>query len=167
MEQRDAEELVGQLNSNYRMGLDFDEFGKKMWLRFMLEQNVILASDAVKRICGRQKDRPTIADIRQMIASIAGDRLAAAPALPEPKFVRELPAWVKGWLISRSRRDLRVWPEQKPGYDSMQREHSETRTFVWPEQILMPAEERAAYEDEGAHLSAAQLGTLLAGAMGI
>jgi len=167
MEQRDAEQLVGQLNSNYKMGLDYDEFGKRMWMRYMIEQDVLLASEAVKRVCGRQRERATIADIRQMVVAVASDRLAAAPALPEPQFTRELPGWVKGWLIGRSRRDYRVWPEQKPGYDSLQREHSGTRTHVWPEQNLMPAEDRAKYETEGAHLSASQIGSLLEAAVGI
>jgi hypothetical protein len=106
----------------------------------------------------------TPADFRGAMRNLRQNRSISTPALPESRFVREMPAWTKGWLIARyADGDMRVWPEQKEGYDQMQREHPYERTYVWGEQEIMPPDERAKYEERGSRLTAEQIAKLIRG----
>jgi len=71
-----------------------------------------------------------------------------------PDFVRKVPAWVKGWVVARENDDYRVFAQQRQGYNTLQaRSEPGHRTYVWPEQDWMPADEQARYEKLGAHLT--------------
>ncbi len=120
-----------------------------------------LATAAAVALFTETTDPPTPSDYRAALRKLRADARAKIPALPEPEFKRELPSWVKGWLVARGRGDLRVWPQQKPGYDDIQTANPAHRTHVWPEQTPMPADEQAAYEHEGRDLDAKALDRLL------
>jgi hypothetical protein len=109
-----------------------------------------------------QERIPNPTDFRDMVRKIRKDD--APTVIAETGFVRDMPAWVKGWAIARyAHNDMRVWPEQKPGYDDIQQANPHTRTHVWPDQELMPAEERTKYEERGKHLTAAKVAAMLGG----
>ena len=52
---------------------------------------------------------------------------------------------------------MRVWPEQRFGYDSIQRYNSGFRTYVWPDQEGMPEDKMAEYAAAGEKLSVDQV----------
>lgn len=116
MERSDADELVGYLDSNYNMNLHFDETGREMWVDFMLRQDVEIASVAVVRLIERQRQRPTISDVRNMIRKISADRAPTSAQIEPPKGDHRIPDWVGGWMVSRSRGDMREWPQQAAEY---------------------------------------------------
>lgn len=90
---------------------------------------------------------------------------AKVTALPsqEESFERELEPWVKGKAIALLEGDVRAWPEQKPGYDALQKENPFTRTYVWPEQEMITDEARAKYMERGKSLSSAQAAAIIKG----
>jgi hypothetical protein len=125
-----------------------------------------VATQAVAALFVESQDRlPTPADLKAAYRQAAYRQIeqAAQPAVEEAEFVRELPMWVKGWLVARAQGDMRVWPEQKPGYDLIQREYVHDRTYVWGEQEPMPDAEQEEWEKKAAALSAAQVEKLMAG----
>lgn len=125
-----------------------------------------LATQAIAALYGEPQEGrpkpPTPADVRAMYRKLEKDRRMAVPALPETKYVRDIPQWVKTWVAARRHNDFRVLPEQKPGYDSLQTQEPGHRTYVWPDQVPMPPEQAAVYEAEGATLSAADVWRTLA-----
>jgi hypothetical protein len=152
MTRGEAEALLGVMKGAWDMYLD--EYGVTAWTEFLKEQDVDLAAAAYVKLRDSQRDRPTIADLRKMIVKIEVDRKMAQPAIEEAPYVREVPSWVKAWIVARYRhRDFRVLPEQKPGYDTLQTSEPHFRTYVWPDQEPMPAEQAAVYAAEGAGLS--------------
>lgn len=122
------------------------------------------ATQAVLRAERELEFYPKIATLRELIRI---EKALSAPEPPAdrmdhvPEFKRELPSWVKGWLVARAAGDMRVWPQQKPGYDEIQTENPGYRSHVWPEQEQMPGEEQAAYEHEGRALDATALNRLM------
>lgn len=160
MTRGEAEAILGMIKSNWNMWLD--DYGVEMWMRYLGDQDLTLATEAFQTLT-RQKERPTIADFRSIITKIEADRRAAVPAVAEAEFKREIPLWAKGWLVARAEGDLRVWPEQQPGYDNLQREHVHDRTYVWVDQEEMPPTDREAFQAKAALLSAAEIEQLMAG----
>ena len=131
-----------------------DDYGHQAWESFFVAKDYNTTLKAYVRLSERQRDLPTIADFRGMILAIEADNRTATPSIEEAEYVRELPSWIKGWTVSRYKHsDMRVWPEQRLGYDSIQRYNSGFRTYVWPDQEPMPAEEMAKYVAEGNTLS--------------
>lgn len=125
------------------------------------EQEAALAMDAAVALMTGTTRVPTPVDFREMFQKVKRDKRMNTRKLEEGEFVRELEAWVKGWLVARAERDLRVWPEQKDGYTALQADNPYQRTYVWLEQEEMPEPERLEYEKIGADLSAAQAAKLL------
>lgn len=129
---REAEVLVDMIDGHWKMYLHVNEASRGMWVDFVQKyDDVEMVTRAVATLAERQPQRPTIADLRGMITKCQADARASLPSLPATEFKRELPDWVKGWLVARAEGDMRVWLEQRPGYDAIQREHPETRTHVW------------------------------------
>lgn len=85
------------------------------------------------------------------------------PAHEEPvEFAREMDPWVRGWAVARYRHgDERVFPQQKPGYDSLQFANAHYRTYVWPDQELMPPEDVERYIAEGQSLTVEEIFQLI------
>lgn len=134
---------------------------RQAWADAMLPFDSMSAAAAILKVRDRQRDRPTIGDIRRVIieidAAMASDDVRGESAA-DGQYVRDLPDWIKGWAVSRYKHgDMRVWPEQRLGYDSLQRYNSGFRTYVWPDQEMMPSEEMAKYVTEGSKLSVSDL----------
>ena len=138
-------------------GIELGE-DRQIWADAMLSFDSLSAAAAILKVRDRQRDKPTIADIRRVIieidsAQLAGSRPTREEGL-EDQYVLDLQAWIKGWAVSRYKHgDMRVWPEQRLGYDSIQRYNSGHRTYVWPDQEKMPEEQMAEYTAEGLRLS--------------
>lgn len=137
-----------------------------IWKRELMKfDDAALATQAIAAIYsapfeGKPKP-PTPADVREMYRKLAQDARMKVPALPEPPG-EGMPPWVKGWAVARFRHgDLRVWPQQKPGYDSLQRTSAATRTHVWPDQEPLPEPDQAKYEAEGANLTEGEVLALI------
>lgn len=163
MTEEAALEIVAMIDRHWNMYLLAEgSITAKLWLDFLRQQDdVVMTMKAVARLAEQQSARPTVADLRQMIRQVEGDVRATTPALPEPEYEREMPGWVKGWAVARAKGDWRTWPEQKEGYDRMQREHPHDRTYVWPDQDEMPGPERQAYERMGARMTVEQITAML------
>lgn len=138
---------------------------RQAWVDAMLPFDSISAAAAILKVGDRQRDRPTIGDIRRAIIEIdaamasrdSGDRESSGSDT-EGQYVRDLPAWIKGWAVGRYKHgDMRVWPEQRLGYDSIQRYNSGFRTYVWPDQEGMPEDKMAEYAAAGEKLSVDQV----------
>lgn len=136
--------------------------GAQLWIDYLMKQDdVEKTMRAVVLLSERMKEKPTVSDLRGMLANLYTQEQATSPALPEPKYERELPGWVKGWIVAYAKGDKRVWPQQKLGYDQLQREHDTHRTYVWPEQEQMPEAEREAYEQMGARLEPQRIAAMI------
>lgn len=170
MTSKSASEVLAMIASHWNMHLD-DERHNRIWLDYLETiDDVQLALDGIARLARDMSRRPTVSDLRAAIGAIRTDRRLAEPHEPrraemgQEDFKRDLPDWVKGWAVARyAERDLRVWPEQGPGYDWMQEQYPHTRTYVWGEQEQMPEEERAAYEQRGSHITSEKVGAILSG----
>jgi hypothetical protein len=157
--------MVGAIKGAWP-SLHLDDYGIQAWRNFLLGQDYEVTMLAYVRLSERQREIPTIADLRHMILAVEADRRAKEPSPPEVEFVRDLPNWVKGWAVARFRhRDLRVWPQQKPGFDAQQTEHSSTRSHIWGDQEPMPADLREAYETEGSQMTAADIAMMIDGSL--
>lgn len=133
---------------------------RQAWADAMLPFDSMSAAAAILKVRDRQRDRPTIGDIRRVIIQIEAEKspVATLDGDHESEYVRDLPSWIKGWAVSRYKHgDMRVWPEQRLGYDSLQRYNPGFRTYVWPDQEMMPSEEMARYAAEGSKLSVSDL----------
>lgn len=112
---REAQEIVRMVESTWRV--DFREDGRKMWKRMLYDFDPVIATDAVAQLSQRQRERPTVADLRGMIQKIVRDRMP--PGLPEPKG-KDAPewAWVWSWCrFFRQPRFLLPFPQQEPYVD--------------------------------------------------
>lgn len=161
MTREEAEAMVGAVRGAWP-AMFLDDYGLQAWQTFFAGQDFDTTMLAYVRLSERQRELPTIADFRSMINHVVADERANTPAIEEAEFVRNMPAWFKGWAVARFRhRDFRVWPQQRPGYDSQQIEHWDTRTHVWAEQELMPDEFQQQYEDEAAPMSAEDISAMI------
>ena len=121
------------------------------------------ATKAVAALFVESHERlPTPADLKA--AYRVAQRAANPPAVTAADFKREMPTWARGWLVARSQGDMRVWPEQKPGYDSIQREYATHRDYVWGEQEQMPDADQEMWEKKAALLTADDVEKLMVGA---
>lgn len=146
----EAEALIEYVDATWKMGLADDDYGHERWLTFFQSQeDAAVMMVVLQRIAARQRDRVTIGDVKNALY-----KESAPAAATEEEFAREMPEWVKAWMVARATGDTRVLIEQKPGYDFMQLAHPHTRTFVWPEQELMPDDARAEYVAKAAQLGA-------------
>ncbi len=102
-----------------------------------------LTTAAVLRAERELEFYPKLATLRELV------RIEKALAKPEPPadrmpdsdFKRDIPMWVRQWVAARAHSDMRVFAQQKPGYDSLQTQEPGYRTYVWPDQEQMPPTE--------------------------
>jgi hypothetical protein len=120
VEDREAQEIVRMVESAWR--IDYGPEGRKLWRDMLLPYKPDLAVRATAILSQRQRERPTIADLRQVILSLRKQEIEAEGwrQLPAEKPVK--PAWVKRWEKARAAGDTRVFPEQIPGYIDLQKD---------------------------------------------
>ena len=129
----------------------------------LLDLDAALTVKAVAKAHRTEKFRPTVAVIREYVR----EEQRQKAFLSKPSFLGleeliELQPWVKGWAVARYRHgDMRVFPQQKAAYDALQTDNPYHRDYVWPDQEHMDAESAAAYQVEGAGLSAADVFRLI------
>ena len=163
MTREEAIGMIGAVRGAWP-SLYLDDYGMQAWESFFVGRDYDMTMKAYVRLSERQRELPTIADFRGMIIAMEADKIAAMPKIEEVSYVRELPAWVKGWTVGRYRHgDMRVWPEQRRGYDSLQTYEPGFRTYVWPDQEKMPDEEMEKYKAEGSGLSVRDIFGLIGG----
>lgn len=144
-----------------------------LWAQELEDVDAVLATETIAALFNSTSsfDNPrpiTIRDFKEVLGKIEHDRRMAQPALEEPEWVREMPAWVKGWALARSRGETRVWPQQKEGYDHLQGWNMWNRTYIWGEQgEVMPEEARQVYEERAAKLDADAFDLVFAGVTGM
>jgi len=111
MNEREAFEMVRAIEHlwNYDMGSD----GRNTWTQAMMHMPSAHASEAIIRLSERQRQRPTIADVRAMVRHIMSNH-AAKELRPELNAPREqTPTWVNVWAWSRwTNNDHRSFPQQ-------------------------------------------------------
>lgn len=153
MTSEEAISMIGAIRGAWP-SMFLDDYGHQAWESFLVGRDYDTTLKAYVRLSERQRDLPTIADFRGMIIAIETDQRAAMPKIEEAEYARDLDDWVKGWTVARYRhKDTRVFPQQKRGYDSIQLSNSGFRTYVWPDQEMMPAEDVDRYITEGSGLS--------------
>lgn len=114
MDEREAQELVRSVEAAWR--IDFGQDGRRIWREAMMRYDSVIASIAVVKLAERQRERPTVADVRHMILKLEADQRADEPALPEPE-PENIPTWVFVWRWARYVRDPREdrpFPQQHP-----------------------------------------------------
>jgi hypothetical protein len=123
-----------------------------------------LVMPAVVRAVNELEFYPKVAVLREFVQI---ERRLAEPEPPAGRMVEHdinvrLDPWVTAWCVARYKHgDMGVLPQQKPGYDTLQRENPHYKTYVWPSQQHMEAETAAAYQAEGAGMTAADVFRLL------
>jgi len=153
MTREEAVGMIGAIKGAWP-SMFLDDYGHQAWESFLVGRDYDTTLKAYVRLSERQRDLPTIADFRGMIIALEADQRAAMPKIEEAEYARDLEDWVKGWAVGRYKHgDMRVWPEQKRGYDSIQISNPGYRTYVWPDQEMMPDEEITKYTAEGSGLS--------------
>lgn len=146
----EAEGLIDFIDATWKMGLAADDYGHTRWLEFFESQEDATAMMVVlQKVAARQRDRVTISDVKKALI-----RLAPSPEAESEEFVREIPTWVKIWLVARANGDTRVLAEQERGYNFMQVDYPFGRTYVWPEQELMPDDARTKHAEAAMRLGA-------------
>ena len=129
----------------------------------LLDLDAALTAKAVAKAHRTEKFRPSVAVIREYVR----EEQRQQTFLSKPSFLgleeqTELQPWIRTWVIARVRhKDFRVLPEQKEGYDTLQRDNPYHRDYVWPDQEHMDAGSVAAYQAEGAGLTAADVFRLI------
>lgn len=86
--------------------VDYGVDGRKMWKRMLYDHDPEIATDAVAKLSQRQRERPTVADLRGMIQKLVRDRMPRG--LPEPKRGEAAPEWVWVWSWCHFRRQPRL-----------------------------------------------------------
>lgn len=121
MEEREAQEIVRMVESAWRV--DYGEQGRRLWRDMLLPYGPELATKATAQLAQRQRERPTIADLRQVILSLRRQEIDREGwrELPPEKPIR--PEWVARWERAHAVGDDRVFPEQISGYLSLQQGH--------------------------------------------
>ncbi len=151
------------LDGHFNMYLSQKPEAKTMWVRFFESwDDVDLAMKGVLRYVHNETKPPMIADIRQTIKAIQTARAAATPKVEQRWSQDEFPAWVKTWAVARFKHgDTRTLPQQKQGYDQLQRDNPKDRAYVWPDQEPMPPEDQQKYAAEGKDLKPEQVAALI------
>ena len=90
--------------------LYLDEYGVKAWEGFIVKQDFDVAMSAFRQLSERQRERPTIADLRHMIIKVEVDMRMSNPALEEVTLKRPLPEDVKEWMRDRFPSILKAMP---------------------------------------------------------
>jgi len=87
-----------------------DDYGVKAWEMFLVGKDFDITMLAFRQLSERQRERPTIADLRHMIVKLEVDQRMSNPALEEITFKRPIPDDVKEWMRDRFPGILKVMP---------------------------------------------------------
>ncbi len=170
MDERQARDSVSALEQIWETEI----LNQPEWVEALLPFDSVTVATAIVKYFESGVDHPDRDDfLRWVREEAARPPLAHAPAYEEEsdqsspyddlgvEFV--LQPWVKGWAVARYRHDdMRVFPQQKPGYDTAQIANEHHRTYVWSEQEPMPQEDIDRYIAEGATLTINQVFALMA-----
>lgn len=99
---------------------DYGMDGRRLWKQMLYNHEPEIAVAAVARLSERQRERPRVADLRQMITHMKADIRDRTPGIPEPKYGTEPPEWVWVWSWCRHIRAPRFFlpfPQQQPHVD--------------------------------------------------
>lgn len=117
MDERQAEETVLAVEQTWE--IDLGE-ARNMWSQAMLPYDSLTTASAILKLRERQRERPTIADLRKVISEI--DVAQTASSLPpkrdpkgweDKKEEKGPPEWTHIWFWLRfSQRDYRRLPDQ-------------------------------------------------------
>jgi hypothetical protein len=94
---REAHDLVRAIEHLWHLDMGAD--GRTTWCNSLIQFDNVIASEAILKLSERQRERPTVADVRGMIAKIKRDRRDTTPAI-EPPATNGLPDAVKQWATS-------------------------------------------------------------------
>ena len=156
-------EIVGMIASHWP-GNHWSHASMEAYARAIEPMDARLVMPAVVRAVNELEYYPKVSVLREFVQI---ERRLAEPELPADRMpphelnVR-LDPWIAGWCVARYKHgDRRVMPQQKPGYDYLQTMNPHFRTYVFPDQQHMDAESVAAYQQEGAGLTAADVFRLI------
>ena len=100
MQPGEATAILGLIKGAWP-SLYLDEYGVKAWEGFIVKQDFDITMTAFRQLSERQRERPTIADLRAMIVKLQVDERMAKPAIEEVSFKRAVPEDVKRWMRER------------------------------------------------------------------
>jgi hypothetical protein len=110
--ERDAQTIIRMVEGTWNMNLG--SAGREVWAGYLVKQDAEIATQAVAKLAERQRERPTVADVRGMILLVKNSTAAVKPSLASEKQTK-LPEWVGVWWWLRNIRDpheLRPLPHQ-------------------------------------------------------
>lgn len=113
MTETQAQECVRLVEAFWK--IDLGAAGRETWRDSLVKEDSVVASEAIMRLSGRQRERPTLPDIRKMIVLVNADRRASMPRTPETRSDAP-PEWVQVWTWARFARqpvDRRTFPQQQ------------------------------------------------------
>lgn len=149
MEEREAQEIVRMVESTWRV--DYGRAGRELWRDMLLPYDPQMATRAVADLSKRQRERPTIADLRQVLVSLKSRETADQAWRELPPAPLPTPEWVKRWKRARAAGDERIFPEQIPGYLDLQKDHPlNVEAYKLP---TTPTGDAADWVQEGEYLS--------------
>lgn len=119
MEEREAQEIIRMVESAWRV--DYGSEGRKLWRQMLYPYDAALATKAAAQLSQRQRERPTVADLRQTILMLRKREIEENSWRELPPEKLSQPAWVKRWERARTAGDFRIFPEQIPGYLELQK----------------------------------------------
>jgi hypothetical protein len=131
MKPDEAEHLTGMIRAAWDMYLD--DAGRQAWTDFLVDQDADDAMAAFYKLRDRQRERPRIADFREVIKMLARPEEPLQPALPVGPFV--IPEWVLRWKRARAAGDYRAFPEQVP-YVQHSAPQTDEKVWVQPHEYV-------------------------------
>lgn len=118
------------------------------------DEDTEMATMAVIELTTGMATIPTPTDFHSMLRKLKREKKPAAVLdESEPEFKRSVSDWVKGKMLALAHGDVRAWPDQKAGYDAIQRSYPDYRTYVWKEQEQMPDDEQDRYIEQAAKMT--------------
>ena len=157
MKRGEAEALVGFMRGAWDTYLD--AHGEEAWLRFFIDLDADTSTEAFTRLRDTSPERPTMYDFRQVYMQLdraKGEGAKHVEAHVEQAKV-EAPLWAQAKRLARADGDTRVFSDQKEGYDQLQQANPGSRTYVWAEQDVMPADVESEYRARAASMSVTEI----------
>lgn len=102
---------------------DYGVDGRKLWKQMLYDHDAEMATKAVAKLSERQRARPMVADLRQMLSHLKADMQDRFPGIPAPQYGTKPPDWVWVWAWCRHMRAPRHYlpfPQQLPYVDETQ-----------------------------------------------
>lgn len=177
MDETKAQDSIKAIEQMWDCDLEVERIA---WMEAFAPFDSVTVAGALLKIYEHSPERPSIAEVVLAVETMQAEKQQQSsphvrteveePWVPRPAFdgdrgpiSPEVAPWVKGWAVARYRhKDFRVFIQQKIGYDSHQIANPSYRTYVWPDQELMPPEDVARYIEEGSPLKAADIVSMIA-----